>query len=156
MTEPRRIQRGAPLSLRLKLGTMIKFRTLASPVEPETELRQSTELAFVPDEVVTRVLEEWRERTSYLPRGLLSDPAWGILLELLLAEIQGRRVSLLRIGKVAAVPASTRDRWLKALERHALIVRQADPLHPEDEMISLSRRGSSALRHYFHEVVQSG
>jgi DNA-binding IclR family transcriptional regulator len=78
-----------------------------------------------------------------------------MLLELLEAEIQDRTTSLSRIRKVSAVPASTADRWLNALERQTLVVRSADPMRPNDDFICLSRKGSSTLRRYFHQVVQS-
>jgi DNA-binding MarR family transcriptional regulator len=135
---------------------MVQVLTTASLGNPEPQPREFAELTVVPDEIVARALDEWQERGSYLPNDLLSEPAWGILLELLLAEIQGRQVSLSRIRKVSAAPPSTADRWLKALERHGLVVRRVGPLQAEDQVVSLSRRGSSALRSYFHDVVQSG
>jgi DNA-binding MarR family transcriptional regulator len=134
---------------------MVQGLATASRAEPEPQSREFARLTPVPDEIVARAFEEWQERGSYLPTEVVSEPAWGILLELLLAEIQGRQASLSRLRKVSAVPAGTADRWLKALERHGLVVRRTGALRPEDEVVSLSRSGSSALRRYFHEVVQS-
>lgn len=119
----------------------------------EPEPAQSTELAYVADEVVARTIHEWQERASYLPGELLFDPAWRMLLELLQAEIERRRVSLVRLRKLSGVPASTADRWLKALERQALVIRQGDPHDTGHETVSLSANGSSALRRYFREVL---
>ena len=152
MTEPRRIKGGFPLRLGSNVSRMVRSLTTAPHGHAEPQPEESAEHTYVPDEIVTRAFEEWQERGSYLPSELLSDPAWGILLELLLAEIQGRQAFLSRIRKVSAVPASTADRWLKALERDGLVARRSEPLHPEDEIVSLSRTGSSALRSYFHEV----
>lgn len=148
------VKPAAPLAVQGKVARMIQSLKNSLFVDAEPEPDEPMELAFVSEEAVGRAIDAWRERNSYLPRELLSDPAWGMLLELLQAEIQGRRVSLPSLCKVSAVPATTGTRWLKALERQALVLRWADPQHPDDEIIVLSRKGSSALRRYFHEVVQ--
>ena len=106
------------------------------------------------DDIVTRAVEELHERGSYLPREILSEPAWRILLELLLAEIQGRHVSLLRVRTVSEVPQSVANRWVNALERRALVVMRRNALHPDGTTVFLSPQGSSAMRRYFHEVVE--
>lgn len=155
MTRCTAVKHGPPLVVQGKVSRLVQSlkRSLFVSAEPEPE--EPAELAFVSEEIVARAIEAWRERNSYLPRELLSDPAWGMLLELLQAEIQGRRASLPSLCKVSAVPASTAARWLKALERQALVIRWADPLRPNDEIVELSLKGSSALRRYFHEVVQT-
>jgi DNA-binding MarR family transcriptional regulator len=78
-----------------------------------------------------------------------------MLLELLQAEIQGRRVSLGRLSKVSGVSTSNAVRWLKALESRELAVRWADQEDGDKEFVELSQKGSCALRRYFHEVVES-
>ncbi|HEU4603582.1 MAG TPA: hypothetical protein VFS24_16530 [Steroidobacteraceae bacterium] len=143
------------LRLRGKVSRLVQSLTTASHAHAQLGQQGFAELPVIPDEIVTRAFEEWRERGSYLPSEMLSEPAWGILLELLLSEIQGRVASLSRIRKISAVPASTADRWLKALERHGLVLRRTGAVHPNDEIVSLSRSGSSALRSYFHDVVES-
>jgi DNA-binding MarR family transcriptional regulator len=155
MTKRWPLKGGRPLLLPAKVAHMVQSLATSSFVDADPEPRESGELAFVADEVVTRALEEWQARASYLSLELLSGPAWGMLLELLEAEIQDRTTSLSRIRKVSAVPASTADRWLNALERQTLVVRSADPMRPNDDFICLSRKGSSTLRRYFHQVVQS-
>jgi DNA-binding MarR family transcriptional regulator len=154
VTKPEGVRRGAPLPLRRKVGRLLQALTKGSFVDADCELQESIELPFVADEVVAGAIAEWRARASYVPWDV-SDPVWGILLELLEAEIQGRSASLSSIRNLGAVPARAADRSLKALERHALVVRRAHPLHSEDEIIGLSPKGSSALRRYFDEVVES-
>ena len=149
-------KRGDLLPLQDKVSRII--RSLAKPsFEPATTAPE--ELADVAPEVseetVNRVIEAWRERTSYLPRELLADPVWGMLLELLQAEVQDRRVSLSRLCTVSEVAPSAATRWLKALERQELAVRRVDPQDAENEFVELSPKGRSALRRYFHAVVES-
>lgn len=142
--------------LREAVGRIGRSLTRSSLVRVKQEPKASSEFVLaVSEEAVTDALEAWRERTSYLPGELFSDPAWGMLLELLEAEVQERRVSSSRLCKVSGVSDSTAARWLKALERHGLAVRWADRKCPDKEFVELSRKGSSALRRYFHDVVQS-
>jgi len=149
-------KRGAPLPLRETISRIARSLARSSFTNAKPESEESTEPAFeVSEEAVTRVIEAWRERTSYLPGELLSDPAWGMLLELLQAEVQDRRVSSSRLCKVSAVSATTAVRWLKVLEGQGFVVRRTYPQHPNIEFVELSRKGSSALRRYFHEIVES-
>jgi len=155
MTQSAPVKRGAQLSAQGKVSRMVQSlaRSFFAGAEPEPE--EESELIFVSEKAVTRTIEAWQERSSYLPRELLSDPAWRMLLELLQAEIQDRHASLASLCKVSEAPASTATRWLKALERQALVVRRPDPLDPDDEMVELSRKGSSVLRRYFHAIEHS-
>jgi DNA-binding MarR family transcriptional regulator len=108
----------------------------------------------VSEELVKTAIRAWRERACYLPAELLSDPAWGMLLELLHAEISKRRVTVARLCKASAASTPSALRWLKALEDRELVVRQADPPNSENEFVELSPRGSTALRLYFRDNVQ--
>jgi DNA-binding MarR family transcriptional regulator len=129
--------------------------TRASPATPKSAPEEAIPIALeLSEETVIQFLHAWRERTSYLPSELLSDPAWGMLLELLHAEIQGRRVSLARLCKVSASSTSCAARWLKALEARELVLRRADPDDAQNELVELSKKGSSALRRYFPDVAQ--
>ena len=122
--------------------------------EPDLQEAASSVLE-VPEEAVKRLIHAWQERASYLPSDLISDPAWGMLLELLQGEIQGRRVCLARLCRVSTVPTSSAVRWLKALERRGLIVRRANTVDADNETVELSHKGSCALRRYFREITKS-
>lgn len=106
----------------------------------------------VPEEVVSAAIRAWRERACYLPCELFSDPAWGMLLELLHAEIEKRQVSLRRLYKASAASTPSAVRWLKVLEDRELVIRRADPLNSGNEFLELSPKGSMALRLYFRDI----
>jgi len=108
----------------------------------------------VHEEAVKAAIQAWRDRACYLPAELFSDPAWGMLLELLHAEIGHRRVSLSRLCRASASSTPSAVRWLKVLEDRELVVRRADPLDARSEFVELSRKGSTALRLYFRDIVQ--
>ena len=108
----------------------------------------------VPAEVVSAAIQAWRERACYLPAELFSDPAWGMLLELLIAEIGKRRVSLARLCKSSGASTPSAVRWLKVLEDRDLVVRKADPIDAAHEFVELTPKGSHALRLYFRDIMQ--
>lgn len=106
----------------------------------------------VPQEIVAAAIRAWRERACYLPAELFSDPAWGMLLELLHAEIEKRHVSLRRLCKASAASTPSAIRWLRVLEDRELVVRRADPLVSGEEFLELTPKGSTALRLYFRDI----
>jgi DNA-binding IscR family transcriptional regulator len=63
-----------------------------------------------------------RERESILGAHLFSDPAWDALLELYVARLEYRRVSLEELAvKIRTVPSVT-ARWIRALAENNLVV----------------------------------
>lgn len=149
-------KRGRALPLQGKIGRIARFLPRSSLANAKPDVGEATSFALeVPEETITQFIRVWRERNSYLPSELLLDPAWGMLLELLQAEIQDRSVSLARLCKVSGVSASSAVRWLKALEARELAVRRADPENANNEFVELSKKGSSTLRRYFHDILQS-
>jgi len=149
-------KRGIPLPLQGKIGRVIHSLAKSAEAAPESVREEVTSATLdISEEAVTQFIGAWQVRSAHLPSELVVDPAWGMLLELLQAEIQGRRVSLARLCKVSGVSASNAMRWLKALERRELVVRGAHPGNADKEFVELSQKGSSALRRYFHEVMES-
>ena len=65
-----------------------------------------------------------RERRLGAP--LFRDPAWDMLLDLLISEADGRNVSITSLCQGAGVPATTALRHLERLERHGFIIRHDD------------------------------
>lgn len=105
-------------------------------------------------EAVSGVIQAWSERARYLPGELFSDPAWVMLLELLHAELDQRRLTVSKLCKASRVPTSTANRWLMALEDHALVIRQADRHDATSPFVELTPNAGTALRRYFRDVVQ--
>jgi DNA-binding MarR family transcriptional regulator len=139
------------LPLNEKVGRILHIlaRSSVSKTEPESDRLD------VPEEVVSAAIRAWRERACYLPSELFSDPAWGMLLELLHSEIGKRRVSLSRLCKASAASTSSAIRWLKVLEDRELVIRRPDPLISGNEFLELSPKGSTALRAYFHNIANA-
>lgn len=67
-----------------------------------------------------------RSRDQLLPGGWFADPAWDILLDLYLADLDNRKIYVSSACIAAAVPSTTGLRWIAKLESSGLIVRYPD------------------------------
>lgn len=81
--------------------------------------------------------------------GLFGEPGWDILLDLFIAAKEGRRISVMSACIGAAVPSTTALRWISALEREGLLLRQDDPNDARRTYVDLSPRGYMAMVEYF-------
>ena len=104
----------------------------------------------VEGEIRARVL-----RQAFVPPQLLTDSAWDMLLELLHAEITGRRVTALILCKAASIQPGTGLRWIAALVAKGLCNRDAEGPAGSGMTVTLSQKGSEALRGYFAELASA-
>jgi DNA-binding MarR family transcriptional regulator len=116
-------------------------RSRGAPIEPffsNQSMRRAREL------VSARA-----RRGNFFNSSLFSDPAWDILLELYVAETEGKRLCVSAIGVMAAIPATTVLRWLAALEQEGLVMRAGDPFDARRVFVSLTDAALNALNAYF-------
>lgn len=73
--------------------------------------------------------------------GLFSDPAWDILLDLLINENRMSRVSVTSACIASCVPATTALRWLSTLEEYGLVERHQDAADARRTFIALTKLG---------------
>ena len=111
---------------------------------PSLSSRSQAEIRLVREAIRARAA-----RTSFFKARFFSDPAWDILLDLYLAELRQRRLSVSAIGVSADVPLTTLLRWLDTLQREGLIERAADPLDGRRVFVTLSTKASAAMHSYF-------
>lgn len=76
--------------------------------------------------VARRLLKEVDLRESFFNAAYFSDPAWHILLDLFVAAVEMKKVSVSSLCVAARVPSSTALRWIKHLTEAGLIGRVAD------------------------------
>ncbi|QIK78017.1 MarR family transcriptional regulator [Sphingomonas piscis] len=103
-------------------------------------------------DAVAAALKARRLRVRYFHKNLFADPAWDMMLELLLAELIDRRMTVSRLCASAGVPATTALRWLNNMVQQRLLVRRDDPLDARRSFVELAPDTSSSLREYFREV----
>jgi DNA-binding MarR family transcriptional regulator len=80
---------------------------------------------------------------------LFGEPAWDILLDLFIANKEQRKVSVMSACIGSAVPSTTALRWIAALERENLIVREDDPDDARRTYVVLTQEGDAAMSEYF-------
>ena len=91
-------------------------------------------------------------RAEFFSEHLFADPAWDMLLSLYSAELEQKRVSVSSLSLASRVPATTALRWISALQKDGLIVRQPDPFDGRRIFVALSAEGSRAVRTYFNSL----
>jgi DNA-binding MarR family transcriptional regulator len=89
-----------------------------------------------------------RLRGDYLPAELFADPAWDILLDLMAARLEGRKVAVSSLCIAAAVPPTTALRWIAVLTERGLLRRVADPNDGRRINMELSGETARALGAY--------
>mgnify|MGYP003575969832 FL=1 len=91
-------------------------------------------------------------RGRFFNARLFADPAWDMLLELYVAAITQRRLTISRLSERCAVPMTTTLRWINALENEGLAEREAVRLDRRRIFVQLSKRGIKAMDAYFDSL----
>lgn len=73
------------------------------------------------------VIELRQSRVALFGPDLFADPAWDMMLELLLARVERRPVSVSKLCLASGVPQTTALRWIANLVARGLLERSADP-----------------------------
>jgi hypothetical protein len=103
--------------------------------------------AMAPD-ALRQVIKRRRARDLCFPAGLFADPAWDILLDLTIARIERRDLSVTDVCIAAAVPQTTALRWISTLDRQGLIDRIPDPRDSRRVIVRLSSDGWQRMERY--------
>ena len=101
---------------------------------------------------VRTIIRGRRLREQYFLSELFADPAWDMLLDLMAARLEKRRVAVSSLCIAAAVPPTTALRWIKTLTDHGLFVRTADPQDGRRVFIELSDKAAAQLAAYLRAV----
>ena len=81
------------------------------------------------------------QRQKWLGSDILGEPAWDLLLDLYIADAEGRRISVSSACIASRVPTSTALRWIRLLEDRRLIERQTDQADGRRNWVHLSDEG---------------
>ncbi len=90
-----------------------------------------------------------RQRDQFLPADLFADPAWDMMLDLMVARLTDEQVSVSSLCIAAAVPPTTALRWIRQLTDRGLFLRQADPDDGRRIFIALSDEAADAITRWF-------
>lgn len=105
---------------------------------------------------VRAILRARRMREQFFRGDMFADPAWDMLLDLLAARLEQKRVAVSSLCIAAAVPATIALRWIKMLTDQGLFVRSADPRDGRRVYIELSEEAAHALAAYLRAIERIG
>jgi len=97
-----------------------------------------------------------RLRDQYFSGEMFADPAWDMLLDLLLARLEQRTVAVSSLCIAAAVPPTTALRWIKRLTDEGVFVRTADPRDGRRVFIDLSDEAAEGMAAYINAIERIG
>lgn len=82
------------------------------------------------------MLEFRRFRFNVLPAELFSEPAWDLLLELYVADAEGRRLTASQVCERSKIPPVVMSRWLQHLSQAGFVI--GDGTGDIDDILTLS------------------
>lgn len=103
-------------------------------------------------QVVREMIRLRRMRDRFFDSALFADPAWDILLDLLAAQLEGKKVSVSSLCIAASVPPTTALRWIGAMTESGLLTRTHDPVDARRIFIGLAPETERRMRSYFADV----
>lgn len=83
---------------------------------------------------------------------LFGEPAWDIMLDLFIAQGEGKSVSVSSACIGSAAPATTGLRWLGVLADEGLIQRENDPEDHRRVLVRLTPSGLATMERFFEAV----
>jgi hypothetical protein len=113
------------------------------------------------------VTEEWLEaraeqlrsiirarlaRQRYFPAELFGDPAWDMLLDLTLARLEGKKVSVSSLCIAAGVPTTTALRRIAELESSGLVTRERDTRDGRRVYVNLTAPALAQMLDYLGHI----
>ena len=108
--------------------------------------------AIVLESKLHNIIQRRERRTKFFPDDLFADPAWDILLNLSLAELQQRRMSVSSLCFCVGVPQTTALRWIKSMTDNGWVIRTDDPLDARRKFLHLSDFASSTMLEYLSGI----
>lgn len=141
------------LAMLAQLGTRIVDILTPAQVEmpperPEVAPPSDEQLA----DFARLLIRSRQQRGKFLDASLFADPAWDILLDLTLSDLNGRTVPVSSACVAASVPLSTALRWVRTLTEAGLIKRWTDPQDRRRDLIALSDEARLAMRRYLATI----
>jgi hypothetical protein len=103
---------------------------------------------------IRAIIRARRLRDQFFDKDLFADPAWDMLLDLMAARLERRRVAVSSLCIAAAVPPTTALRWIKTLCDQQLLVRVADPEDGRRVFIELADETAAALEAYLKSAAR--
>jgi ActR/RegA family two-component response regulator/DNA-binding transcriptional ArsR family regulator len=137
-------------SLRAERSTTAPARF--KPVAVEQDEDATTPLAERRLRKLLAVQKKRAARNSFFAKGLFDDPCWDMLLDLMVNQLQGRRISVSSLCIASGVAQTTALRRISDLYKSGLVRRVADPNDGRRVFVELSEQGIAAMVQYADSV----
>jgi hypothetical protein len=98
--------------------------------------------------LVRRLIKLRRDRERFFPADIFADPAWDMLLDLVAARLEGKRVPVSSLCIAAAVPTTTALRWIRSLTEAGIFVRDIDPADARRSHVEIAPTAADAMLAY--------
>jgi hypothetical protein len=89
-------------------------------------------------QLIRCIIAARRHRDSLFDEGTFADPAWDMMLDLALARLEAKKVSISSLCLAAAVPPTTALRWVGSLSAKGIFVRIPDPTDARRVFVEIS------------------
>jgi len=128
-------------------GALASPEARAEPAPSDEGEQPTTATAAIPD-YIRGLLRDAVVRRTIGGGELFGDPAWEMLLDLLLAEFEGRKVSVTSACIASGAPMTTALRLVRRLVEQGILVRYPDESDRRREFLSLSHSVAETLSDY--------
>jgi DNA-binding MarR family transcriptional regulator len=90
-----------------------------------------------------------RRRLQFFTPSMFGEPAWDMLLALLVRDRFATSLSLTALGAESGAPASSGLRWISYLEDHDLITRNASGHDQRIQLVELTEKARDLFSDFF-------
>ena len=98
-----------------------------------------------------RIVRERLRRNHFFKADLFADPAWDMMLDIFIAEAEGRETPVMNLCLSSQVPETTTLRWVRTLEHAGVFVRQRDEHDQRRVLVRLSPAAAKAMASYLDD-----
>lgn len=146
-------------SLSVQLANLSKeMRKIGAIVESAAGPRERPQVPYegggkeVDAELIRKLIRAEHSRSRVIGGKLLGDPAWNILLDLLLASIENRRVAVSSACIVAGVATTTALRLINRMVEDGVLVRVPDINDGRRHFLAIEPSIEAALKSYLIDL----
>lgn len=113
----------------------------ASHASRPLDQERDAALSGAPDEWLQRLVWMRTLRDNHFPKDLFCDPAWDMLLDLTLAHLAAKQISVSSLCVASGVPATTALRRIDDLVDRGLVKRLKDPRDGRRVFVAMTDEG---------------
>ncbi|MDB5661987.1 MAG: uncharacterized protein JWM38_1517 [Sphingomonas bacterium] len=114
----------------------------ARPAPPRSEVNSESL------NTARRMVRERLRRNRFFNPDLFADPAWDMMLDIFIAEAEGRETPVMNLCLSSQVPETTTLRWVKTLEQAGIFIRRKDQHDQRRVLVRLSPDAARAMAEY--------